>query len=120
MIDEQIEKALECCAKEYPVSNDIDEVCEYCPYKDQHPCGPNLSKDALALIKRLKEEKEEQFKRLGKEIYALCSKIVDLQKQLTLEAEWIGIYYFNCSACLGESEYKTKYCPYCGAKMKQG
>ncbi len=34
------------------------------------------------------------------------------------EGEWRGVWDYECSVCNGYSEYKTDYCPDCGAKMK--
>ena len=36
------------------------------------------------------------------------------------EGEWIGLWDYECSVCRGYSEYKTDFCPNCGAKMKGG
>ena len=36
------------------------------------------------------------------------------------EGEWVGLWDFECSECGGYSEYRTDYCPNCGAKMKGG
>jgi hypothetical protein len=34
------------------------------------------------------------------------------------EGEWIGDWDFTCSVCQEPFEYKTNFCPNCGAKMK--
>jgi len=82
MTDEQIIKALKCCSS-------LDTTaCEKCPYFEHRmgkECVSMSTNDTLALIERQREEKEEQFRRLGKEIYVHCSKIVDLQERLVFE-----------------------------------
>ena len=45
----------------------------------------------------------------------------ELTKTSHIEFEWIfdpHPYDYVCSCCKEHSEYKTKYCPNCGAKMK--
>lgn len=80
MTDEQIIKALKCCS-------DLEcSSCTECPlFMVGKECPIVLHSNALALIKRLREEKDEQFRRLGNEIYVHCSKIVDLQERLAFE-----------------------------------
>lgn len=97
MTDEQIERALECC--------DGYNCCG-CPYLSSCHQGVPMVGDALTLIKRLKEEKEEQFRRLGKEICAHCSKIVDLQERLAFErAEAIREFAERVKEYYSESKY---------------
>ena len=49
MTDEQIEKALECCS--------VPDGCDECPYsQDTQRCSERMPADALALVKRQREE----------------------------------------------------------------
>ena len=34
--------------------------------------------------------------------------------------EWVGMWDYKCSVCNEYSEYRTDYCPNCGAKMDGG
>lgn len=56
MADEQIEKALECCSKAPTELEELYEECANCPYNEQYPCSCELATDALALVKRQREE----------------------------------------------------------------
>lgn len=82
----------------------IEEMAKHCCFPCDFECptgcseGRNPQECATAL-------------ETAKALYA-----ADYRKQT--KGAWIGIYYYQCSVCTGESEYKTKYCPHCGAKMK--
>ena len=62
MIDEQVKKGLKCCAT-MPCGD-----CENCPYELGN-CKQDVLEDALALINRLEEEKEQIRKETIQEVY---------------------------------------------------
>lgn len=97
MTDEQVKKGLECCGDE------VNTPCKKCPYYDD--CYPNQTlslktpkvfKDALALIKRLEEEKEQIRKETVKEVLldlkGLLEGYVDKHSKETLFAQKCRLY----------------------------
>lgn len=62
MTDEQVKKGAACCADSW------GGLCRECPYDTYEDCETILAKDALALIHRLEEEKEQVRKETAKSI----------------------------------------------------
>lgn len=62
MTDQEVKKGLECCTCDKCTEQD-------CPYHSFGDCHSRVEKDALALINRLEEEKEQIRKEVIKEAY---------------------------------------------------
>lgn len=83
MTDEQVKKGLECCCDDSRTTCSNAEGKGACPYwerfKDQicpiDWCRDAMAKDALALINRLEEEKEQMRKETAKEIFDILEKL---------------------------------------------
>lgn len=99
-------KGLECCKD--PMVSGIK--CDICPYWDdnnpdeyQISCNDKLCADALELLKG-KQQQKKTGKWVGEEHWFMCSEC-----------------HFDCPSFITDWSYKqvrTKYCPHCGAKMK--
>ena len=64
----EICKALECCSTE--LTDDIDEMCEYCPYREcdkqnDNSCIQQMCKDAIELIKNQKVIIDNQHEKIA-------------------------------------------------------
>lgn len=40
--------------------------------------------------------------------------------EIVKHGKWLGDWDYTCSVCNKSFEYKTSYCPNCGAKMEKG
>lgn len=49
---------------------------------------------------------------------ARCLFAAGYRKQV--EGEWLGLWDYECSVCKEYNEYKTDFCPHCGANMRGG
>lgn len=139
MTDEQIEKALEHCS----ILDTSMDSCGGCPLDGQDYCVCQITKDALALIRRQKAEISRlEYTLLGvmhsvdkwlegdelkqdevNRAITMREKTLRIVESLQVEAEWVleGLLNPKCSACkMSATDGTSRYCPHCGAHMLGG
>lgn len=68
MKQEQIIKALKCCAN--------DGACSSCPLREDYtPCLTTMARDALSLIRKLEREKEEIVHKTLARVKIKCQRV---------------------------------------------
>ena len=129
---------------EYPVNGDNKESRDMAfnmaiEALEQEPCEDAISRQgAIFLASNLKQDLPDD-ERIADMVMAHNEGISEYQTQLSLlpsvtsqpkigkwiihqyyNSDGIGFEYFSCSECNDQNGEKSRYCPNCGAKMKEG
>ena len=105
--------ALRYCS-ETPEEGKDCNLCDYYP-----KCSDVIAKEAADAIEELLIGTDNRDSIIDK----FRDEILRLRKQMPKRGEWYtelfdGDKKYQCSNCLTHWDVKTRYCPFCGAKME--
>ena len=90
------------------IEKDIPKCCSQ--------CAAFYKKSDKFICKLIPATKNNEYFNANEEIMDECPLIESSQSKW-LETEEDGIFYYVCEKCRNINNYKTNYCPYCGAEM---